>query len=234
MGGELRAIVTTDALELGIDIGELDAALVVTFPGTVASLQADVGACGAPGARPGGLPRRRGRARPVLLPPPRGVPRSRGGGRDPRSREPADLQTAPALRRARGAALARGRRVPRPALGGGRRAARDRGRPAPPLGRRDGRVLRAAPCRRTTPRAMSRCARPRRRASRSWTSPRASCSARPRRPGRTRRSTRARSTCTSAAPTRSASSTSSADARSSRPSRATGTRSPSAPPTRRS
>ncbi len=39
MAGELRAVVTTDALELGIDIGELDAALVVTFPGTVASLR---------------------------------------------------------------------------------------------------------------------------------------------------------------------------------------------------
>jgi len=39
MGGELRAIVTTDALELGIDVGELDAAIVVTFPGTVASLR---------------------------------------------------------------------------------------------------------------------------------------------------------------------------------------------------
>ena len=39
MAGELRAIITTDALELGIDIGELDAALVVTFPGTVASLR---------------------------------------------------------------------------------------------------------------------------------------------------------------------------------------------------
>jgi DEAD/DEAH box helicase domain-containing protein len=37
--GELRAVITTDALELGIDIGELDAALVVTFPGTVASLR---------------------------------------------------------------------------------------------------------------------------------------------------------------------------------------------------
>jgi DEAD/DEAH box helicase domain-containing protein len=37
--GELRAVVTTDALELGIDIGELDAAVVVTFPGTVASLR---------------------------------------------------------------------------------------------------------------------------------------------------------------------------------------------------
>src|SRR5205823_6474230 len=37
--GELRAVITTDALELGIDIGALDAALVVTFPGTVASLR---------------------------------------------------------------------------------------------------------------------------------------------------------------------------------------------------
>jgi DEAD/DEAH box helicase domain-containing protein len=37
--GELRAIVTTDALELGIDVGTLDAAVIVTFPGTVASLR---------------------------------------------------------------------------------------------------------------------------------------------------------------------------------------------------
>jgi DEAD/DEAH box helicase domain-containing protein len=39
MAGELRGVITTDALELGIDIGELDAAVVVTFPGTVASLR---------------------------------------------------------------------------------------------------------------------------------------------------------------------------------------------------
>jgi len=37
--GELRAVVTTDALELGIDVGALDAAVVVTFPGTIASLR---------------------------------------------------------------------------------------------------------------------------------------------------------------------------------------------------
>jgi DEAD/DEAH box helicase domain-containing protein len=37
--GELRAVITTDALELGIDIGELDTAVVVTFPGTVAALR---------------------------------------------------------------------------------------------------------------------------------------------------------------------------------------------------
>jgi DEAD/DEAH box helicase domain-containing protein len=37
--GELLAVVATDALELGIDIGELDAAICVTFPGTAASLR---------------------------------------------------------------------------------------------------------------------------------------------------------------------------------------------------
>jgi DEAD/DEAH box helicase domain-containing protein len=37
--GELIGVVATDALELGIDIGELDAAICVTFPGTVASLK---------------------------------------------------------------------------------------------------------------------------------------------------------------------------------------------------
>src|SRR5919109_1039247 len=37
--GELLGVVATDALELGIDIGSLDAAICVTFPGTVASLR---------------------------------------------------------------------------------------------------------------------------------------------------------------------------------------------------
>ncbi|MBV8990472.1 MAG: DEAD/DEAH box helicase [Solirubrobacterales bacterium] len=39
VAGDLLAVVATDALELGIDIGELDAAICVTFPGTVASLK---------------------------------------------------------------------------------------------------------------------------------------------------------------------------------------------------
>ena len=37
--GELLGVVATSALELGIDIGALDAAVCVTFPGTVASLR---------------------------------------------------------------------------------------------------------------------------------------------------------------------------------------------------
>jgi DEAD/DEAH box helicase domain-containing protein len=48
--GELRAVITTDALELGIDIGELDAAVVVTFPGTVASLRQMWGRAGRRGS----------------------------------------------------------------------------------------------------------------------------------------------------------------------------------------
>ena len=39
MAGELAAVITTDALELGIDVGALDAAVVVSFPGTIASLR---------------------------------------------------------------------------------------------------------------------------------------------------------------------------------------------------
>ena len=37
--GELLAVVATNALELGIDVGDLEAAICVTFPGTVASLR---------------------------------------------------------------------------------------------------------------------------------------------------------------------------------------------------
>ena len=51
VAGDLLAVVATNALELGIDIGDLDAALCVTFPGTVASLRQMWGRAGrrAPG-----------------------------------------------------------------------------------------------------------------------------------------------------------------------------------------
>lgn len=44
--GELRAVVATSALELGIDIGTLDACVVVAFPGTVSSLRQQWGRAG--------------------------------------------------------------------------------------------------------------------------------------------------------------------------------------------
>jgi DEAD/DEAH box helicase domain-containing protein len=44
--GELLGVVATSALELGIDIGHLDAAMTVTFPGTVASLRQQWGRAG--------------------------------------------------------------------------------------------------------------------------------------------------------------------------------------------
>ena len=46
MDGELLGVSATDALELGIDIGELDCAISVGFPGTVASLRQQWGRAG--------------------------------------------------------------------------------------------------------------------------------------------------------------------------------------------
>ena len=52
MAGELLGVTATDALELGIDIGTLDCAISVGFPGTVSSLRQQWGRAGAqPGAR---------------------------------------------------------------------------------------------------------------------------------------------------------------------------------------
>ncbi len=100
----------------------------------------DVGARRAPRAGPGGVRGGRGRARPVLLPPPRGLPRPARRGGDPRPREPADLPRAPAVRRPRGPAVARRRRVPGPALGGARGGPAERGRAAPSRGGRSRRT----------------------------------------------------------------------------------------------
>lgn len=44
--GELLGVVTTNALELGIDIGGLEAAVLTTYPGTIASLRQQAGRAG--------------------------------------------------------------------------------------------------------------------------------------------------------------------------------------------
>ncbi len=88
--GDLLAVITTDALELGIDIGALDACVVVTFPGTVASLRQMWGRAGRRGRGLAVYVAGRRRAGPVLLPPPRRVPRPAGRVGDPRPRERGD------------------------------------------------------------------------------------------------------------------------------------------------
>ncbi len=174
MRGELPRVVTTDALELGIDIGSLDACVVVTFPGTVASLRQMWGRAGRRAARPGRLRRRRGRAGPVLLPPPRRVPRrgrSRRRSSTTRTRRSTCRTCCAPPTRAR--CRRRGRRVLGPAL-----ARRTRRRSSPAAA---GAAPRDASCcasRRTTRPRACRCARPRRTPSPSSTSPRASCWAR--------------------------------------------------------
>ncbi len=45
-GGDLRGIIATNALELGIDVGSLQAAVLTTFPGTIASFRQQAGRAG--------------------------------------------------------------------------------------------------------------------------------------------------------------------------------------------
>ncbi len=179
--GELLGVVSTDALELGIDIGSLDAAICVTFPGTVASLRQKWGRAGRRGRGLARLRGGRGRARPVLLPPPRRVPRPAGRGGDPRPRERADPRRARALRGARGAARRRpttrrsaragGARPtcwsPRASCASGRTAPTSRARPTDfPAARRVA-ALRGPRRRRDRRHRLGRAARHRRRGARA-------------------------------------------------------------------
>ena len=153
--GELLAVVATDALELGIDVGELEAAICVTFPGTVASLRQMWGRAGR---------RQRGLAVYVagqdaldqfFCRHPGRVPRAAGRGGDPRPRQRADRLPSPGRRRLRAAADRRRR-------GGLRRRAGASGRSG--CWRRGSCATPAAGCCRaatTSSPAGSPCARPR-------------------------------------------------------------------------
>ena len=101
--GELLGVTATDALELGIDIGLLDCAISVGFPGTVASLRQQWGRAGRRVTRPRRARRQRGRARPVLHARARGAPRPAGRGGHPRPRQPANPRRPRARGRLRGA-----------------------------------------------------------------------------------------------------------------------------------
>ncbi len=107
--GDLLAVVATDALELGNRHRRARRRDLRHLPGHGREPAPDVGTGGAPAAGDRPVRGRPRRARPVLLPPPGGVPRAAGRGGDPRSRERADPPPAPARRRLRGAARQPGR-----------------------------------------------------------------------------------------------------------------------------
>ena len=108
--GQLTGVVATSALELGIDVGGLDAVVIDGFPGTIASFRQQAGRAGPLGRRVGGRAGRRQRpARPVAGRAPRRAPhpRARAGRREPG--QPLRARPAPAVRGPRAPAQPRRR-----------------------------------------------------------------------------------------------------------------------------
>ena len=125
--GELLGVAATDALELGIDIGLLDCAISVGFPGNDREPAAAVGPRGPPRARARGARRLRGRARPVLHARAGEAARAARRGGDSRPRESARARRP---RRVRGVRSSGRRRRPRDTRRRGARAGAARSRPA--------------------------------------------------------------------------------------------------------
>ena len=215
MAGELLGVTATDALELGIDIGSLDCAISVGFPGTVSSLRQQWGRAGrrSPGlavlvASEDALDQYFMREPETLL------GRTRRGG-DPRPREPTRAGRPCALGGLRGADRRRATR---------RRSARRRSSgPRAARAEANRRGLRLGAARTTRPHA-SRSAPASSTRSPSSTRRRARCSAPSSARAPTRRSTTAPSTSTSASSTSCSGSTSTPAPRSSPAPMSTGTR----------
>ena len=133
--GEILGVVSTNALELGVDIGALDVSILAGYPGSVAGTWQQLGRAGRRQEVSVGILDRVGLGgRPVRHPPP-GVPARRlaRGGPD-RPGQPAHPARAPALRHVR--AAVRARRRLRPGPGGRPPRVHRRVRPHPPGRRR--------------------------------------------------------------------------------------------------
>ena len=115
--GELLGVVSTNALELGVDVGSLDAVVCCGYPGSVASIWQQWGRAGR-GTDPALAVYIAGRDSldQYLFENPNRVLGTPGRGRPGDDGEPVHPRTAPARRRPRSPAGRRGRRILRPGV----------------------------------------------------------------------------------------------------------------------